>query len=74
LFSLELIGRLVFERLMGTHWIVKGFDVPEYRYFSVIEIFIALEFGLFMLQRPEESFCNRIVITAPSSAHRTGDL
>ena len=59
---------------METHWIVKGFDVLEHRYFGVIEILIALEFGPFMLQRPEESFCNRIVITAPSSAHRTGDL
>ena len=42
--------------------------------FGVIEILIALEFGPFMLQRPEESFCNRIVITAPISAHRAGDL
>jgi hypothetical protein len=37
LFSLELIGQLVFERLMETHWIVKGFDLLEHRYFGVIE-------------------------------------
>jgi hypothetical protein len=59
---------MVFERLMETHWIAKGFDVLEHRYFGVIEILVALEFGPFMLQRPEESFCNCIVITAPSSA------
>jgi hypothetical protein len=44
---------MVFERLMETHQIVKGCDVLEYRYFGVIEILIALEFGPFMLQRPE---------------------
>jgi hypothetical protein len=51
LFSLELIGRLEFERLMETQWIVKGCDVLEHRYFGVIEILIALEFGPFMLRR-----------------------
>ena len=59
---------------METHWIVKGFDVLEHRYFGVIDILKALEFGPFVLQRPEESFSNRIIITAPSSTHRAGDL
>ena len=59
---------------METHWIVKGFDVLEHRYFGVIEIFKALEFGPFVLQRPEESFSNRIIITAPSSFKNAGTV
>jgi hypothetical protein len=53
---------------METHGIVKGFDVLEHRYFGVIEVLIALEFGPFMLQRPEESFCNRDLFQ-PEVAH-----
>ena len=33
---------------METHWIVKGFDVLEHRYFGVIDILKALEFGPFV--------------------------
>ena len=35
-FSLEWIGQLIVERLIEAHWIIKGFDVLEHRYFCFI--------------------------------------
>jgi hypothetical protein len=58
---------------MDAYWIIKGLDVFEHRYFNAIQILIAREVSPFMLIRPEGYFCNRIVITAPSPAHRAGD-
>jgi hypothetical protein len=50
---------------METHWIVKVFDLLEHRCFGVIEIPIALEFGSFTLQQPEDpktGDCPRVLL------------
>ena len=69
-----MIRRQVAERLMESNWIVKGFKVSEHGEPGLLEVGVVLELGPFMLQWPEESFGNGIIVTTTGAIHRAGDL
>jgi hypothetical protein len=50
---LDIVPKCPFLTCFGGVRILEGLDVLERRFFGVIEILIALEFGPFVLQRPE---------------------
>jgi hypothetical protein len=67
----ELFGTFVAEHLVETHGIVKRFDVLEHAQRRGFEVGERLMLGPLLLERPEESLGDRVVVAFARATDRT---